>query len=45
MILMTKLENIVIRWTGCNRAVANEIVNEIIDEWEKDEETQNESKI
>jgi hypothetical protein len=38
MNIMTKLEDIVMRWTGCNRAVANEIVNEIIDEWDREDD-------
>lgn len=36
---MTEMENVVINWTGCNREIANTIVNQILD---IDERTNNE---
>jgi hypothetical protein len=34
---MTKMENVVMNMTGCNRQTANLVVNTIIDEWEEEE--------
>ena len=38
MILMTKMENIVMNMTGCNRETANLVVNAVIDECDSEED-------
>lgn len=38
MIWMTKMENIVMNLTGCDRQIANTVVNTIINEWDNEDE-------
>ena len=38
MNIMTELENIIMRLTGCHRSVANEAANQVIDAWEDSKE-------
>ena len=43
MIWMTQMENIVINLTGCDRQIANTVVNAICQEIEKAEQEEKES--
>ena len=35
--IIVALENVVMFWTGCNRQIANTVVNEIIHQWDSAE--------